>query len=189
MRHKYETRGVVLSRSSVGEANALITFLTQDLGLVRARAQSVRKSGAKLAAALTTFTESNLILVRGKDGWRITGAVLEESWFRRIEASSSRARAARVSSLLLRLVAGESYDPSLFLIMKGFFKALTVHSEDIHEAIEALAALRVLSALGLDAGVLPGEVSSFSSPLLATVMNDRTGYIARINRGIAASGL
>jgi len=51
MRHKYETRGIVLSRSPLGEANAFVTLLTPELGLVRARAQGVRRSGAKLSAA------------------------------------------------------------------------------------------------------------------------------------------
>mgnify|MGYP001567250827 CR=1 FL=1 len=77
MRYKYETRGIVLSRAPSGEANAFITLITPELGLVRARAQGVRKPGAKLAAALATFAESSLVLVRGKEDWRIAGAVLE----------------------------------------------------------------------------------------------------------------
>ena len=48
---------MVLSRAPKGEANASIVLLTQDIGLVRARAQGVRRSGAKLAAALATFAE------------------------------------------------------------------------------------------------------------------------------------
>jgi len=39
MRHKYETCGIVLARAPAGEANALITFITPSLGLIRARAQ------------------------------------------------------------------------------------------------------------------------------------------------------
>src|SRR3989338_9216530 len=96
MRHKYETRGIVLSRSSLGEANAFITLLTPELGLVRARAQGLRRSGAKLAAALPTLAESSVVLVRGRDGWRLAGAVLEENWFARIQRAAARARAARV---------------------------------------------------------------------------------------------
>src|SRR5487761_2292548 len=123
MRHKYETRGIVLARSPLGEANAFVTVLTPELGLVRARAQGVRKSGAKLAAALATFAESSLVLVRGKEGWRVAGAVLEENWFMRIERAAARAAAARVSGLLTRLVAGEAHDPALYPVMKGFFEA------------------------------------------------------------------
>ncbi len=189
MRHKYETRGIVLSRAPSGEANAYVTLLTPGLGLLRARAQGVRRPGAKLAAALTTFSESNLVLVYGREGWRVTGAVLEENWFEKMGQATSRRRAARVSGLLLRLVAGESHDPGLYPIMKGFFGALATLPIEAHEPAESLAALRTLAALGLDAGEIPGESFVFAAPLLALVKADRTQYIARINRGIAASGL
>lgn len=189
MRHKYETRGIVLSRSSLGEANAFVTLLTPELGLVRVRAQGLRRSGAKLAAALATLAESSVVLVRGREGWRLAGAVLEENWFARMRRADARARAARVLGLLLRLVAGEAQDAALFPVIRGFFETLAELPEDAHEAAEVLAALRVLAALGLDAGELPGEASAFTPPLLAAVALDRPRYIARINHDIAASGL
>ncbi len=189
MRHKYETRGIVLSRTPFGEASALITLLTPELGLVRARAQSVRRPGAKLAAALATFAESSLVLVRGREGWRVAGAVLEENWFKRLAFIAPRRRASRVCGLLLRLVAGEENDPALFPVMRGFFGALSELPEDTHEAAEMLAALRILAALGLDAGGSQGEVSAFTPPALSRVAGDRAKYVTRINRGIAASGL
>lgn len=189
MRHKYETRGIVLSRSPVGEASSFVTLLTPELGLVRALAQSVRRPGAKLAAALATFAESSVVLVHGRDGWRLAGAVLEENWFSRLQNADTRVRAARVSGLLLRLVAGEAQDTSLFFVTRSFFTALSELPEEMHEASEMLAALRLLSVLGLDTGELPGEVSAFTPSLLSAVAIDRATYIFRINRGIEASGL
>lgn len=189
MRHKYETRGIVLSRTPSGEANAFVTLLTPTLGLIRARAQSVRRSGAKLSAALVTFSESDLMLVRGKDGWRVVGAVLAENWFTKMEQVAPRRRAARVSGLLIRLVAGEVPESELFPIIRGFFEALVTLPENAHESAEMLAALRALSVLGLDAGEIQGELSAFAPALLASVEVDRTNYVARINRGIIASGL
>ena len=189
MRHKYETRGIVLARLPLGESNASVTLLTGELGLLRARAQGVRKPGAKLAAALATLAESSLVLVRGREGWRIAGAVLEEPWFARIGSVSARERAARVSGLLLRFVAGEAREPELFSILRSFFEALGTLPEEMHEAAEMLAALRTLAALGLDGGGIPGAASDFSAPVLARIGKERAKYIARINRGIAASGL
>lgn len=189
MRHKYDTRALVLARAHTGEATTFLTLLTPDLGLVYARAQSVRKPGAKLAASLATLVESDVVLVRGKEGWRVAGAVLEENWFQKLPSASTRERAARVSGLLLRLIAGEERDSLLFTITKGMLSALAVFPEDAHEAIEILAVLRALSALGLDSGEIPGEAADFASPFLADVFKNRTKYIARINTGIAASGL
>ena len=189
MRHKYETRGIVLSRTPVGEANASIAVLTEDLGLVYARAQSVRVSGAKLAPALTTFAESRVVLVRGKEYWRIAGAVLEERWFERLAMPAARVRAAQVAGLVTRLVAGEAHDVQIFPIIRGFFAALSSLPESAHEAAEILAVLRLLAALGLDTGEIPGDSDSFDTAMLAHVLKHRAHYLARINTGITASGL
>ncbi|HEY4500798.1 MAG TPA: recombination protein O N-terminal domain-containing protein [Candidatus Paceibacterota bacterium] len=189
MRHKYETRGIVLSRSPLGEANMFVTILTPELGLVRARAQGLRKPGAKLAAALATFAESDVILVRGKESWRVAGAILVENWFTRLDRAEPRTRAARVSTLVLRLVAGEMHDPGPLPILRGFFDALTTLPENAHEALEILAVLHILAVLGLDGGEIPGGPSTFTLPFLAEILKNRTSYITRINNGISASGL
>jgi hypothetical protein len=96
MRHKYETSGIVLSRTHVGEATTLVTLLTPDLGLVSARAQSLRNTGAKLAASLPTLALSHVVLVRGKEGWRVTGAVLEENLFSKVVSIDAVRRAFQV---------------------------------------------------------------------------------------------
>ncbi|MDE1919670.1 MAG: hypothetical protein KGH56_03155, partial [Patescibacteria group bacterium] len=88
------------------------------------------------------------------------------------------------------LVVGETHDPDLFPVMKGFFESLAALSDAAHgEAAEMLAVLRTLSALGFDAGEIPGESSTFSPTILDLVEAERGNYLARINRGITASGL
>jgi len=190
MRHKYQTRGIILGRSPVGEASVFVTVLAGELGLVRALAQSARRSGAKLASALATLVESDVVLVHGKDGWRLAGAVLVENWFERLGNAARRGRAARVSGLLTRLVAGETPDPSLFALFSGFLTALASTPLSEHETAEILAALRLLAVLGFDAGEIPGETpGDYTSATLAAVALMRREAIGRINHGIAASGL
>jgi DNA repair protein RecO len=181
MRHKYDTRALVLARTHVGEATTLVTILTADLGLVQARAQSLRKPGAKLAPALATFAESELVLVRGREGWRVAGAVLAESWSRRLGDIDARRAAARVSGLLLRLVAGEARDQALYPLLIAFFKELAEGTREYRDAAEIRAVISLLAALGLDAGEPAADLSAIAA--------DRARYIARINAGIAASGL
>ncbi len=189
MRHRYDTRGLILARANAGEANALVSVLTRDLGVVRARAQGTRRSGAKLAPALATFAESELTLVRGKEGWRITGAVLVDPWFSRLSDRDARERAGRVGALVLRLVAGESPEGTLYPVLRAFFEALATLPADTRDAAEVLAALYVLAALGSDDSPLPDEHSLFASSAIARVGAQREAYVARVNRGIAASGL
>jgi len=189
MRHKYATAAIVLARSSAGEDSTLVTLLTHDLGLVRVRAQGLRKPGAKLAASLQTLSESDVILVRGKDGWRLSGAVLGDNHFQAME-HSARLRAGRVAGLVLRLVAGEAADAALYATLKGFLSFLAARPLEEHDAAECLAALRILHILGLDAGELGSlATDSYSVEELSAVASGRSTIIARINRGLAASGL
>ncbi len=187
MRHKYATRAIVLARHPAGEANATLTLLTRELGVVRARAQGVRRSGAKLAAALATFSESDVVLVRGAEGWRLSGAVLAEHWFAKVGSADARALASRFVGLLLRLAPVDAAEPALFPLMEELLGALASAPPESYDAIECLAALRLLAALGFDAGALPA--GGFSPNALTEVAGDRRAFIARVNHGIEASGL
>lgn len=190
MRHKYHTRAIVLSRSVAGEDSANIALLTADFGLVRARAQGVRKRGAKNAAALQTLSACEIGLVRGKEGWRVAGAVLEDAWFAKLDRPA-RTRAGRMLAFIQRLVHGESPDPALYQILALFLAALEGKPASLHDAAEILTALRLLRTLGLDAGDLPGgsEFQPLSDELLKETIGKRADIIARVNRGIAASHL
>lgn len=189
MRHKYATTGIVLARFPIAEASESIVVLTEELGVVRARAQSVRKQGAKLASALQTFVQSDVVLVRGKDGWRLTGAVSVTNWFQ-VLTRSARLRAGRVTGLMLRLMPGDAIDPTLYSIISDLFTTLRDESKELHDAAECLAALRILRVLGLDAGDLPQyNEGQLRSDTLRAVDSSRHVFIARINHGIAASGL
>lgn len=183
MRHKYHTRALVLGRSPLSESAALIALLTEEFGLLRARAEGLRKPGAKLAHALQTFDLSEVTLVRGKEGWRLSGAVLETHLFAEL-SKESRARASRVNGLFLRLVQGEGGDPALFTLWSEFLALLPRLTEEEQDAAECFFALRLLGHLGLDAGAVPEDQGY--QPLSPEA---RRALVTRINRGIAASGL
>lgn len=180
MRPKYQTRAIVLSRTGLGEANLLVTLLTGELGLIRARAQGARHTKAKLASSLATLAESEVMLVRGAEGWRVAGASLIENHFN-VLSRAARLRAARIVGLHTRLVSGEVADVRLLDSLRTFFHSLAQAPEEEQDAAEVLAALTLLAALGLDAGALPTTASE--------VVLARREYVARVNRGIEASGL
>jgi DNA repair protein RecO len=196
MRHKYATPAIVLSRTPLSEASSLVTLLTSDVGLVRARAQGVRKPGAKMAGALQTLVECDVMLLRGKEGWRLAGALHTTDWFRKL-SRPARLRAGRIASLLLRLVHGETSDASttFYTIFIQYLDVLSELSDSetdevLADAAECLVALRILRALGVDAGMIPGElVGGYTPDIFESVIENRADFIARINRGIAASGL
>lgn len=175
MRHKYVTRAIVLSRGNTRESGLLLTLLTHDFGLVRARAEGLRKPGAKLASALQTLCESEITLVRGREGWRLTGALLIENRFRTL-SQEARTCAARVASLFLRLIPEGTQEPALYTLYQQFLLNLESAPPEEQDALECTTALNLLVLLGLDAGA-PHEGLS------------RNEIVIRINRGISMSGL
>lgn len=188
MRPRYNTHALVLARTALGEASVLLYLLTSEFGLVKARAQGLRKPGAKLSHALQTLREVEGILVRGKDGWRLSGASLIQNHAGTLSLPA-RACAGRIAHLILRLMHGDSYDTAPFFILQGLLRALPALSDEERDAAECLAALRILSALGLDTGTYTDEEAAYEKTHLEPILKDRRAYIVRINRGIEASGL
>lgn len=188
MRPKYAVRGIVLARYPAGEANATVALLTAEFGLARVRAQGIRKPSAKLAPALQTLAECDAMLVRGKEGWRLSGAVLSENWFRALRPSA-RERAGRMAALILRLVRGESSDPALFEAFSGLLRALAELPEEQEDAAEVVAALAIVRALGLDDGELSDDALAYRPEALAALAPQRRALVMRVNRGLKASGL
>lgn len=76
----YRYSAIILKKREVGETDRLYTFYTREAGKVQALAKGVRKSEAKLASALETFSEVDLMVVRTRGIGKVAGAVMEESF-------------------------------------------------------------------------------------------------------------
>src|SRR3990167_6521131 len=63
---RFVTKGIILNRTDYGEADRILTFLTNDHGKVKAIAKSVRKSKSKLAGGIELFSVSDLTLIIGR---------------------------------------------------------------------------------------------------------------------------
>lgn len=183
MRHKYHTQAVVLSRIPIKESAVLLTLLTEEFGLIRARAEGLRKEGAKLAHALQTLDRCEVTLVRGKDGWRLSGALLEQHVAATL-TPAARERAGRLAHLMFRLVPDDSGDTALFPLYARLLDVLPSLSESQQDTAECYTALTLLRMLGLDTGEAPkeGEYPELTEEARRTL-------VLRINHGITASGL
>ena len=186
MRHKYTTEALVLARHPLKEAGMLTALLTKEFGLIHARTEGVRRSGAKLAHALQTLRMSEVHLVRGKEGWRVTGAHLQEDCFADLPQPARRG-AARVSGLLQRLLGKDIEDTRAYETYFTYIEALRGLEESTYDHAETLVALRLLHSLGVDAGELPPE--GYDAVALAYALESKSALVERINRGILASGL
>jgi DNA repair protein RecO (recombination protein O) len=62
----YKEQGVVLRSSKLGEADKIVTVMTQGSGKVRAVAKGIRKTTSRFGARLEPFTHVSLLVYRGR---------------------------------------------------------------------------------------------------------------------------
>ena len=62
----YKEQGVVLRSMKLGEADKIVTIMTQGSGKVRGVAKGIRKTTSRFGARLEPFTHVNLMLYRGR---------------------------------------------------------------------------------------------------------------------------
>jgi|SRR3989344_6431200 len=131
----YSTRGFILGSAPTGEASKIYLIYTEDFGLVRARAQSVRLLVSKLRYNLEDYSFGTFSLVRGREIWRLTGTekidLPQKQKFSLVRA--------RVLNLIKRLVQGEEKNEKLFK---------TLLSVTEKEMSEPFILAHILDALG-----------------------------------------
>jgi len=151
MHHIYHTKGFVFGSSPSGEANRFFRIFTRDLGFVRASAQGVRFLKSKLRYSLHDFSYCDLSLVRGKELWRVTGAVKKENLFEALRAEPKMfAVFSRVFALLERLLSGEEKNEPLFNYLEEavLFALAENPLKELIRNFEYILVLRILSSLG-----------------------------------------
>jgi len=129
----YSTPGFILGSSPSGEASKIYLIYTEDFGLVRAKAQGVRLITSKLRYNLEDFSFSSFSLVRGREVWRLTGALKMDT------QPKFPVVQARVLNFVKRLVQGEEKNEKLWKNLLLITKT---------EMSEPLILAHILDALG-----------------------------------------
>lgn len=191
--HIYTTDGIILKRTSFGEANILLYVLTEDLGLIIASAQSARLAVSKLRPALQEYSRVSLSCIKGKNGWKITNVSGRGNVYYEAPEYSHKIL-ARISKILLQMIAGESAHPEIFKTVKDGFDYLKKITKEEIQNFETLLVLRILFQLGYvaNAGDLDkylNSTSEWSGDLLKDVALDRVMLVSLINKALKESQL
>ena len=147
----YATKALILRKDLRGEENELVTFYTQDYGLIRIHSQASRKIQSKLRQQLNIYTFSYINIVQGKREWKLTG--IEE-----IVSPFPFSRGAqfpllkKIAREILRFGGGERNE-KVWGEIEYFFSFLKSGksielSEEYKKEIELIITIRILSALG-----------------------------------------
>ncbi len=186
-------RGIIVARRSSGEGSVRVSVYTDALGLIAAVAKSAREERSKLRPHLQVGALGTFTFVKGRDVWRVTGAVdTKNVYFEVGGAKKTQETAARVIAAVRQFVRGEGNDPYLFSTLFDFFRSLPKISEERVIDAECLVMLRSLAALGYvreDPRMMDFLEIAYDDSMLQKTHASRTFLVRLINEGISASGL
>jgi DNA repair protein RecO (recombination protein O) len=126
----YPEQGIVLRYHKLGEADRILTILTQGEGKIRAVVKGVRKTRSKFGARLDPYTHVDLLLYRGRELDIVSSADIITS-FATIRSDYAKFTAAQVISEAVEKLAEErERNNRLFLLTLNSFRALDAADAD-----------------------------------------------------------
>jgi DNA repair protein RecO (recombination protein O) len=191
----YSTEAIVLAYENKGEANRIVTLLTEEFGLIRAMVQSVREVRSKQRFGLQIFTLVQVNLIQGKEFWRLAGVEPKENLGMRLaENMHAYAIVVRASSLIRRLVQGQEKNEELFAEIRHALRFLIQQSldQETSQYFETLLILRILYHLGYWSNIneAPWLVDAeLSQEVLEQTAVNHTNLIERINTSLQETQL
>src|SRR6266542_1401636 len=134
----YKEQGIVLRAVKLGEADKIVSILTQGSGKVRAVAKGIRRTNSKFGARLEPLTHVSLLLYRGRNLDTVTQAEIV-SPFRTIGGNFEL------------IAAGET-------LLESVDKVAEEHERNVRLFLLLLSGLRALEARPRDAAAVAGVV-------------------------------
>lgn len=184
----YTTKAFVISSENTGESDKTFFLFTKDLGLVRGRADGIRKLSSKLRFVLSDFAFCEVSFVAGKHGWKIVNSAPIHDFFPEISKSESKVKVLR---LLKKVCPQDEPDEFLFNEILNGFLYLEKNTETENKNLEALLLMKVLSRLGYwaDQERFDFVKNSFEKQTLETIEENKKEIIKELNKSLRATQL
>lgn len=164
----YKDQGIVLRTMKLGEADRIVTILTQGTGKVRAVAKGVRKTRSRFGARLEPFTHVDLLLYQGRELDIVTQADIITS-FREVRGDYGRFTAGEmILEATDKVVEERERNTRVFMVLLGALRRLIQPEADAATVADAF--LLRLTAL-----------SGFSPALTACAECGRPGMPMRFS--------
>lgn len=111
---QYSSEGIILRTRPLGEADVLATILTRQEGKIDAVARGARRGRSRLLAATQPFTESRLLIWRGRSLDSLSQAEVVQS-FRGLQQDLARlACATYCAELITHFLADREPNPAVY---------------------------------------------------------------------------
>jgi len=194
--HIYKTKAFVIDAYGVGEGHLYVTFLTYELGLIRAMVRSARTLQSRLRYHVQPMSFGEYSFVRGREQWRLTGARVDRNFYHELQLHNGAVHfLGRFCALLRRLLAGEGGQQELFLLTESMLVYLCDEKPqgEVLENLEYVVVLRMLLLLGyigahraLQHALTP---TAFTTEMLEDISPLRRAMAQEINRALHESHL
>ena len=159
----YKEQGIVLRAVKLGEADKIVSILTQGSGKVRAVAKGIRRTNSKFGARLEPLTHVSLLLYRGRNLDTITQAEIV-SPFRTIRGNFELIAAGEMLLESVDKVAEEhERNVRLFLLLLSGLRALEARPRDAAAVAECFL-LKLLSLSGFHPSLSACAVCGAAGP-------------------------
>ena len=185
----YKEQGIVLRTMRLGEADRIVTVLTQGTGKIRAVAKGIRKTRSKFGARLDPFTHVDLLLYKGRELDIVTQAEIITS-FRELRADYNRFTAGEmILEAADRVIEDREPNTRMFMLLLTSLRRLIDPTSDAGAVADSFL-LRMTSLAGfrpaLNACAECGrtEVERFSIQQGGMVCDEhRVGGTIRVSEG------
>jgi DNA repair protein RecO (recombination protein O) len=141
-----KTKGIIIKRINLGEADRILTILTEDRGKIRVMAKGVRKPKAKLSGFLELFRYNEYLLAEGRNLDLVAGAYTIDNLVGVGQSLRSVATAYYIAETVDKLVEETQEISKAFGIVYQALRAIS-ESRDL-DAVKSWFEISLLSSLG-----------------------------------------
>jgi DNA repair protein RecO (recombination protein O) len=143
----YKTKGIIIKRRDLGEADRILTIFTNEYGKISVVAKGVRKTLSKLGGHLELFYKVDLILAEGKSMDLVTSVTIVDD-YNNIRGDLNKITACHHIAEIVDRLLGDSQDNfEVFSLICDTLKKIN-HDNVLNELVLRYFELHLLTILG-----------------------------------------
>lgn len=133
----YRTKGFVLKKEDLREADQVFTIFTKDFGKLRILGKAIRKIKSKLRAGIELFYLSEIEFIQGKTYKTLTDAIAIEK-FKDIRQDLEKLKIAnQIAGVADSLIKGEEKDEAIWDLLSEVFPKLNKEATTVGAKLPA----------------------------------------------------
>jgi DNA repair protein RecO (recombination protein O) len=127
----YKTRGIIIKRTNVGEADKIVTIFSENHGKLKVVARGIRKIRSKLAGNLELFCLSNFNIAEGKNLDVVTAALIEKCYFNIRNNLEATEQAQYFSEVIYKITEENDKHPQIYHLLDHVLESLASEKNKI----------------------------------------------------------